>query len=323
MFDVITIGTATQDVFLQSEAFHLMYSPKLKRMCEYFPLGQKINIERIDFATGGGATNAAATFKNLGFRVGIIAKVGDDTAGREVLSDLRIRKVSMKFVVRSPHSSTGYSAILLTPHGDRTALVYRGVSSGFTSADIPWHAFRSRWLFVTSLAGDLKLLKRIFKTARAQGTQVAFNPGVGELRFGIDKVRAYCGAANVLIINRDEASLLAGGAQDIIKIRHALRAHFQSPVVVTDGERGAYYWDPHRFYFIPTRRVTVVNSTGAGDAFGSGFISGILRWQDPVRALQLATLNALGTIRLMGAKKGLLTRWPTDKALHSLRIKKM
>ncbi len=252
--------------------------------------------------------------------MGVIAKIGSDATGQEVLSDLRTRKISTRFLVRSSHGTTGYSTILLTPHSDRTALVYRGVSSSFTFADVPWQMLRSRWLFVTSLAGNMKLLKRIFEAARARGIQIACNPGVGELCFGIDTFRAYCGAVDVLIINRDEASLLAGGARDIIKIRHALRVHFQNSVIVTDGKRGAYYWDQSRFYFAPTRRVKVVNSTGAGDAFGSGFISGILRWQDPARALQLATLNAMGTIQHMGAKKGLLTRWPAAHELRTIRI---
>lgn len=320
MLDVITIGAATQDVFLESEGFHLLHSPRLKRTCECFPLGEKVNVERIDFATGGGATNAAATFKNLGFRVGVVAKVGRDASGEAVRDDLRVRGIPTKFVARGKQGTTGYAAILLTPHGDRTALVHRGISASFTAADIPWSRLKARWLFVTSLAGNMKLLKRLFDIACARGVQVAFNPGVQELHVGLQEVRTHCGAAHVLTLNRIEASMLAGGERNIKKLRRALMPHFRNAVVVTDAERGAWYWDRERFVHVQGKRVEVVNSTGAGDAFGAGFISGILRWRDPIRALQLATLNAEGTIQQMGAKRGLLTKWPTERELESINV---
>lgn len=320
MFDVITIGAATQDVFLTSKGFHLMRSVSLKRICECFPLGEKVNVERIDFETGGGATNAAATFRNLGFSVGVIAKVGDDSAGAAVVNDLRARKINTDWVRRVIGGSTGYATILLTPHGDRTALVHRGVSAAFSSADIPWKKLNAAWLVVSSLAGNLKLFKRLINTACARGVRVAFNPGMGELRYGLEVLRTHCGAAHVLLLNREEAGMLAPGARDIHALRRRLSAHFQNAVVVTEGARGAYYWDRERFLHAESRKVKVANSTGAGDAFGAGFISGILRWSDPARSLQLATLNALGTIQQMGAKRGLLARWPSQREIGKVKV---
>jgi ribokinase len=321
MYDVITIGAATQDVFLQSEGFHLMHSSRLKRTYECFLLGAKVNVERIDFETGGGASNAATTFHNLGYKVGIVAKIGNDSPGIAVLNDLRERKIPAGWVRNVRGGATGYSSILLTPHGDRTALVHRGVSASFTAADVPWAGLEARWLFVTSLAGNLKLLKRLFTAACARGIQVAFNPGMHELRFGLKELRAHCGAAHVLLLNREEACMLAHGARDMKKIQRALVPHFRNAVIVTDAERGAYYWDRNQFLQVKGKKVQVVNSTGAGDAFGSGFISGILRWRDPKKALQLATLNACGTIRKMGAKRGLLARWPAKRELDAIRVK--
>ncbi|MFA4873303.1 MAG: carbohydrate kinase family protein [Patescibacteria group bacterium] len=330
MFDVITIGAATQDVFLMSKGFHLMRSSRMKRICECFPLGEKINVERIDFETGGGATNAAATFRNLGFSAGVIAKVGDDSAGAAVVNDLRGRGLKTDWVRHVAGGTTGFAAILLTPHGDRTALVHRGVSASFSSADIPWQKLNAAWLVVTSLAGNIALLKRLINAACARGVRVAFNPGMGELRYGLEVLRKHCSAAHVLLLNRGEANMLASlkfwrsglapGARDIRALRRRLSARFQNAVVVTEGARGAYYWDQRQFLWAQSKKVKVVNSTGAGDAFGAGFISGILRWRDPARALQLATLNALGTIQQMGAKKGLLTKWPTQAILDGIKI---
>src|SRR3989338_6739714 len=81
--------------------------------------------------------------------------------------------------------TTGYSAILLTAHGDRTALIHRGVSAQIGAGDIPWKNLSARWIFVTSLAGNMKLLKRLFTAACARGIRIAFNPGMQELRRGL------------------------------------------------------------------------------------------------------------------------------------------
>ncbi|MEW6611029.1 MAG: carbohydrate kinase family protein [Patescibacteria group bacterium] len=323
MYDVITLGAATQDVFLTSKGFHLMRSSRLKRICECFPLGEKVAVEHIDFETGGGATNAAATFRNFGFTVGVITKVGDDQAGAVVVSDLRSRGLKTEWVRHVSGGTTGYAVILLTPHGDRTALVHRGVSATFTAVDIPWQQLSARWLFITSLGGNMKLLKRVITAACARGVKVAFNPGEEELRAGLRTLCAYGRAAHVLFLNRDEASHLAGGEHNVRRLCKILASDFPHTVIVTDGERGAYYSDQRQLLWVKSKKVKVVNSTGAGDAFGSGFISGILRWHDPMPALQLAILNALGTIQEMGAKRGLLMKWPSQGELMRIKVQQL
>ena len=319
MYDVITIGAATQDVFLESDGFHVMRDTKRARSMECFPLGEKIAVARIMFATGGGATNAAATFRNLGFKAAPIVRTGDDPAGEFIRKDLAARGIPRRFVRTTRIGTSGYAAILLTPHGDRTALVHRGVSGSFSARDIPWGELRARWLFITSLNGNLPLLQRLFRTACQRNISIAFNPGVQELRTGLSEVGRYCGSAHVLIINRSEAALLSG-SRELSAIRRRLDPHFRASVVVTDGARGAYYWDQTRKFFAKPFPVKVANTTGAGDAFGAGFISGILRWRDPIAALKLATLNALGTIQEMGAKRGLLDTWPSEKELRRVRV---
>lgn len=321
MFDVITIGAATHDVFLESEGFHLMPGPRRQGTYECFPLGAKVNVEGIHFATGGGATNAAATFRHLGFRTAVITRVGDDTAGEIIRNDLRMRGISRRMVRTIRGGTSGYATILLTPHGDRTALVYRGVSAHFSAADVPWGSLQAKCIFATSLAGNVGLLRRLCDTASARGIRFAFNPGMQELQWGLARLHAHCGKAHVLFLNRAEAEFLAQGERDMKKIRSIIASYFRHAVVVTDAARGAFYWDQSTFLHASSKKVAVVNSTGAGDAFGSGFVSGILRWQDPLRALQLGTLNAIGTIQAMGAKKGLLSRWPSPHALSTVSVR--
>ena len=89
MYDIITIGAATRDVFLVSNAFVAIKSKKFATGAgECVALGSKIEVSNLVLTTGGGATNAAATFGSLGFRTAAICRVGDDSPGKDVVEDL-------------------------------------------------------------------------------------------------------------------------------------------------------------------------------------------------------------------------------------------
>ncbi len=84
MFDVITFGSATRDLFLKSKDFKILKSNKFitgQGLC--FNLGSKIYLDDLFFATGGGGTNTAATFVRQGFKTAYVGIVGRDAGGRE------------------------------------------------------------------------------------------------------------------------------------------------------------------------------------------------------------------------------------------------
>ena len=83
MFDVITIGSATRDVFLASKGFKVKRDKSSVTDVDLvLPLGSKIEVENIIFETGGGATNAAVTFTRQGLKTAAIARLGEDPGGR-------------------------------------------------------------------------------------------------------------------------------------------------------------------------------------------------------------------------------------------------
>ena len=92
-------------------------------------LGSKIDVNKIHFATGGGATNAATTFSRQGLRASFMGAVGDDLAGRQILESLDADFIETSRVEISQKYNTDYSTIILAPNGERTILTYRGASS--------------------------------------------------------------------------------------------------------------------------------------------------------------------------------------------------
>ncbi|MCR4314467.1 MAG: PfkB family carbohydrate kinase [Candidatus Uhrbacteria bacterium] len=320
MYDIITIGAATRDVFLVSNKFIAIKSKKfLTGMGECVALGSKIEIDRLVLTTGGGATNAAATFGSLGFHTATICRVGDDSPGKDVVEDLSRFGVSTHLVRQIKGGATAYSTILTMKDGERTVLVYRGTSADFVTRDIPISAItNTKWIYLTSLGGNLALAKKIIQTAHKAGVKIAWNPGHKELEEGLRAFSPLLPMINVLNINLEEATLLTGKKKlmDIFKSLHSdglVR-------LVTDGTNGATVSRDGWIAHAATTGVKSISRTGAGDAFGSGFVAGLIKTEDLHEALRVGMINAESVITKYGAKNGILTSWPSSLKKRKVKI---
>lgn len=322
MFDVITIGSATRDVFIRSTALDIHESDEPPFGLEgCFPIGAKIDIDEMVFQTGGGATNAAVTLARLGFRVATVGSVGRDPNGRDIADEFKEYGISDRFLQRHDDEQTAYSIIIVAGSGERTVLVYRGAARKLDPELIPWKKLRAKWFYLTSLGGDIKTVARILDHAETEGIKVAWNPGNGELKQGIDKLEPLIRKVDVFNLNREEASALTGiGTEDLGAIIERLRGLPKHVLLVTDGLGGTYAADAENVSHSGIIDVPRVNTTGAGDAFGSGFVAGLLRRNDTGYALAVATWNATGVVQEMGAKRGLLSNFPSDEEIGRVSI---
>lgn len=322
MYDVITIGAGVRDVFLVSGAFIALKSDLFPTgVGECVALGSKIELDEIILTTGGGATNAAATFGSLGFKTAAMCKVGNDSPGRDVKDDLRRFGVSSR-LVKTVKGETGYSTLLTMKDGERTVLVYRGVSAKFTPKDIDFGAFkRTKWVYLTSLGGNMTLSKRIINEAHKAGAKVMWNPGSRELKAGIKVFKPLLPKLTVLNMNREEAEILTG-QKDLNKALELLHAP-GTVRLITDGTAGSYAYRDGWSVHASTTKAKAISRTGAGDGFGSGFLSGLMKTDDLKEALRIGTLNAESIIQEHGAKNGILTKWPTTTKKKRIKIKKL
>lgn len=301
---ILTVGAATQDVFLTGKALHGRRDVRTRDYVEQFPLGAKVDVEHVYFETGGGATNAAVTFARQGLHVGYIGKIGHDPAGAEVMRVLRKEGVATDRVVQDGKLTTGYSAILLASSGERTILSHRGASHSLGAGDVAIRTIEADWMYITSLAGNFDLLAKLLKHANLHGIQVAIDPGAAELAQP-KKLKSLLPLVTVLKCNSKELSLLFGGAdakESVIKAAHAC------PYVVgTDGPAGAYAAAGGTLYQAGQyQKVKGVDRTGAGDAFGSGFVAALAKGADIEDALTLASANATSVVTQIGSKPGIL-----------------
>jgi sugar/nucleoside kinase (ribokinase family) len=320
MYDIITIGSGLRDVFLISNVFITLKSDRFSTgVGECVALGSKIELDQIVLTTGGGATNAAATFGALGFKTAAICKVGNDSPGRDVKEDLKRFDVSTR-LVKTVEGETGYSTLLTMKDGERTVLVYRGVSAKLTSADINLASLlkRTKWIYLTSLGGNITLAKRIIKKAHQKNVNVMWNPGSKELKAGMKAFKPLLPMITVLNVNREELELLTGET-DVMT--GSERLHAPGTVrIVTDGTKGSYVYRDGWMAHAGTTNVKAISRTGAGDAFGSGFLSTLIKTDDLKQALRVGTLNAESVIQKHGAKNGILTKWPSLAKKRQIKI---
>lgn len=301
---VATIGAATQDVFITGKAFAAKRDVRSQTQVEEFPLGAKLPIDEVHFDTGGGGTNAAVTFARQGFATSYWGKVGHDGAGAEVIRVLRREGVATHRVVIDALHNTGYSAILVAPKGERAVLSYRGASEHLRADDFPIRHLEADWLYVTSLGGNLNLLERLLKVANDKGIEVALDPGNAEL-VQAKQLKRLLPLVRVLKANREEFAQLFSADDPRESLRVA--SHYVQFAVMTDGGKGCFAADGANFYQCGQyKKVKVVDRTGSGDAFGSGFVAALARGDSIERALTLGSANATGVVEQMGAKPGIL-----------------
>lgn len=321
MYDVLTIGAATRDIFLVSDQFFTLKTSESETgIAECMSLGSKIEIKKFFATTGGGATNAAVTFRSLGYKTAILSRIGDDETGQDVINDLKKAKVETKFLKRIPDGQTAYSTLLTMPEGERTVLVFRGVSSSFNASDIDWNAIKkSKWIYLTSLGGNFELSKKIIEFANKHKVRIAWNPGTGELKKGWKAFSSILPFVHVFLINKEEAELLTR-EHDRRKLATMLR-HQGLIRLITDGSKGTIVIDGFKSFHIGTSGTKGISKTGAGDAFGSGFISSYIKTKDVILAARVGTINAESVIQHLGAKKGILKEWPSKNKLKKIKFK--
>ncbi len=303
---IVTVGAAVQDVFLSNSDAFAPVCTNPDTCFEMLELGSKADVNSIYFSTGGGATNAAVTFARQGMPVQFMGVIGRDIAGQAVLDDLDQENVDTSLVKYSDTHNTGYSVLLVAPGGERTILTYRGASTHYRPEDLSLDGVEADWLYVTTLSGSMSALHQLFTQAKQRNMKIFFNPGKKELA-QMNELRGLLEDVDVLLANRQEMQQMVQGDGLEELVYHAV--NIVPVAVVTDGRDGVAASDGKTIVRAGLYRdndSVVVDQTGAGDAFGSGFVSQWARGQGLRDSILFASANASSVVMQMGAKNGIL-----------------
>lgn len=311
---IISVGKAAQDVFLKSSKTFEEHSHK-GVVYEELPVGQKLHVDDAVFSTGGNATNAAVTFARQGLHSKYVWCLGNDMASEVILQNLDSEGVDTSLVFRDDYYRSSYSTILMLSGGERTILNYPGVMPSNDDSNLNLDAVSSAdWLYLSSL-GDIDLLEKLVSRAAKHGVKVMLNPASTELEHA-DKLRSILEDVEVLITNKEEAMQIVEGGSSEELVRHGL--HYCKVVIVSDGPNGVVASDGKNVVTAGMYEdVKVIDRTGAGDAFGSGFLSWWSKEKSLKDSIVFASANSTSVVTMIGAKLGILQG---DVSLHDMPI---
>lgn len=312
---ILCIGKATQDVFLRDDEF----DPHIEGKVAYthLPLGAKLDIEEAHFTTGGNATNVAVTFARQGLHAKYLWVLGSaDPASHSILRELDHEGVDTSHVVLNGGSRASYSTILLAPSGERTILNFQGKAPDLRDIKSKLDAISTvDWVYPTAL-GSFDALDAIVREAAKHDKKVMLNPAGSELAEPA-KLKGLLSDIDILCLNKEEMQLLVEGDDMESLVRHGL--NYCPVVIVSDGPNGVCASDGKTIVTAGMYEdVPVLDRTGAGDAFASGFLSQWSQGKSLEESIVFASANSTSVVGMIGAKPGILH---AGAELHDMPIK--
>ncbi|MBT4209942.1 MAG: carbohydrate kinase family protein [Candidatus Komeilibacteria bacterium] len=315
---ITTIGGATRDIMFYTDDMVIIDNKAdlLRQKLIGFEYGAKLYSKDVHFVFGGGGMNAAVSLASLGIKTQAILSLGDDLVAKEMIDYLKSRKVSTKLLQIQKNLKTGTSSIInVGKFKEHVIFAYRGANNKIELSQSVIKKINTPWVYLTSLSGNFKPgLNRLFDHCEKKGCQIAWNPGTNQLKLGLKGLAKYMKRTAVFDVNRDEAlelvmSVKGKDTKDNIRnILKFLHQYGQRLTVITDGPKGAYMYDGKKMYFKAALKRKGINTTGAGDSFGSGLTAGLIKYNwDLEKSLKLGVLNSNSVIMKIGAQEGLLT----------------
>lgn len=338
MTKIVTIGSATMDVFVECDEANIVSVCSKERNADFmsYPYGSKIDISNFASNVGGGGINTACNFGNLGFDTSAIFKIGKDFYSEGILNFLKHHKVKLDNIIQKEDTSTGFSVILVSFQGDRTVLTHRGANANIKESEVNLDIIKDADLvYIAPLNGESnKILEPIVDFAEKNDTKICFNAGTTSIKKGYEHLKKILDSAHVVVMNKEEASMTTGIHvrpdtktekfskdlihQDIKKMLQALKIKDYQVVVITDGNKGAYAYEGKNFYFCPTFPAEVISTLGAGDSFASTFCAALFKNNKDIgRALMYGSVNSASVVSQFGATDGLLTFEEIEQKLSS------
>jgi len=323
MYDIITFGSATQDIRLKSKAFKVLRNEEDFATGEgiCLALGSKIEVEDIAFTSGGGGTNTAATFAKQGFKTAFCGAVGHDPAGESIIKELKDLGIDTSLILTKKEKHSNQSVIIFNEGEDRTILAYRGASELMDKNDIPWKKLASKWIYLAPLTGLLcDTTEDIVNFASENKIKVAMNPSKQQLALPEDVLKRILQKVDILFLNKEEASFLTKiSFTDEEEIFKKLDELCPGVAVMTKGGDGVVASDGKYFYSaVGHESRKIVDTTGAGDSFASGFLSDFIKYEGDIeKSIQMGMANSEGNLAQIGAKTGLLDK---DSKFERVRV---
>jgi ribokinase len=312
----VSIGGATYDLFVQTGS-DVVRSVDGRKVFD-LPLGHKIRVKNVVETCGGGANNTAVGLSRLGCSAQFCGVLGDDKWGETLLKNFKKEGVDVSAVTIVEGEMSSFSIILSASSGERTILYEAGTNEHLHDANFSRESLKSAdWVYLNHIQENSCVIQNdiVDMLTGDAGIHFSWNPGGCQIDAGLNDKNnsALLRQTDLLLLNKEEALRFTGAKtkEDAIK---TLLAAGAKVVCVTDGGNGSTASDGKNLYHCPVvKDAPVVDTTGAGDAFGTGVTWAFVQGLELPTALLAGTMNATSVVGTLGAQDGLLT----DTQMHT------
>jgi len=305
---VLGIGNAIVDVICKVEEDFLKQNSlvkstmKLVDETEFKRILPNLKIE--ETISGGSVANSIVGLAKLGNNVGFIGKVSDDQLGAKYEQGLKKEKVLYFYSKKKEATPTGTCLILITPDSERTMITFLGTAGKINEDDIDINAVKSsEILFLEGYLWDEGEPRRAFEKAIVNANKVAMS--LSDL-FCVERHKPH-----FLDLVKTKLDITFANEQEIMSLMNVKRLEdaveflkkIKKLVVITRGEKGALaIKDNNVTECLSKKNLKIVDLTGAGDLFASGFLDGYIKGKTIKESLEKGTDMSSKIIQVIGAR---------------------
>lgn len=237
---------------------------------------EEVFIESEHSSCGGSSANTIYTLAKLGAKCGFVGAVGDDEEGKKIIDEFKSVGVDTSQIKILENEKTGLILAFIDKLGERAMYVSPRANSKIEKNDLNLsYIENAKFLHLSSFVDNEQLeLQNFLVINMAKSLKISFAPGSLYVKRGIKSLEKILENSYVVFLNKEEIRILTdkefkSGAEEIIEIGCKI-------VVVTLKERGCYITNGKDEFIVNAIPTKVVDTTGAGDAFSSGFLYGLL-----------------------------------------------
>ncbi len=305
MYHLIAVGDTKLDTFVLLDQASVQCQLKMPDCLLCLEYGAKIPVSVVDSQVAGSAPNVAVGLARQGRKTAVVSNMGADNTRELAVKHLTGEGVSARYLHVAKNEPSSYS-VVLNFKGDRTILTSH-ISHVY---HLPPRLPRTIWVHVGEMGHGYEAIYRsIAARARNNGIKVSVNPGTIQIQEKDPTLFELLQETDILFVNREEARSITGSnSLEIHHLAPALRALGCQEVVITDGKNGAYHFDGKAIIFCPIFPGAAVETTGAGDAFATGFLGARLMGLASSDSMRWGAVNSASVVAYVGPTKGLLSQ---------------
>ena len=286
MSQIVVVGACMIDL--------ISYVPRFPQM------GETLHGTEFRMGYGGKGANQAIMAAKLGSKVVMVSKVGDESFGAGTLENFKKNGVSTDFVYKSKEEFSGVAPIFVTPKGENSIVIVSGSNNKLTAMEIEKasNEIKQSSYLICQLEIEVELSLIALRLAKKLGVSTILNPAPARSSLPEEIYKL----TDIFCPNESEAELLTGkkinSMEDIEEMAKQFVTAGAKSVIITLGENGCYVLSNGVGKHVPANKVSVVDSTGAGDAFVGALAHfldlGIDIFESSKRASAVATISVQG-----------------------------